>query len=122
LEGTTTEEKQAKADEILETIADSTVVMDMIANNDNQAVKDIAQSITGEDAQILVDSISSNDCFVGIISHVEELKTRLSKQMTFQINPNTTVWICFLILPVPDCTWDIPKDTPLPISPAVTRE
>jgi hypothetical protein len=54
-------EKQAKADEILETIADSTVVMDMIANNNNQAVKDIAQSITGEDAQILVDSISSNE-------------------------------------------------------------
>ena len=61
LEGTTTEEKQEKANEILETIADSTVVMDMIANNDNQAVKDVAQSITGSDAQILIDSISSNE-------------------------------------------------------------
>ena len=61
LEGTTTEEKQEKANEILETIADSDVVMGMIANADNQAVKDVAQSITGSDAQILIDSISSNE-------------------------------------------------------------
>lgn len=61
LEGSTPAEKQAKADEILETIADSTVVMDMIESADNQAVKDIAQSITGSDAQILVDSISTNE-------------------------------------------------------------
>ena len=61
LEGNTTEEKQAKADEILETIADSNVVMGMIQDADNQAVKDIAQSITGEDAQLLVNSISTNE-------------------------------------------------------------
>ena len=61
LEGTTTEEKQAKADEILETIAGSDVVMDMLADENNTAVKDIAQSLTGEDANLLIGSIETNE-------------------------------------------------------------
>ena len=60
LEGTTEAEKQEKANEILETIAGSDVVMDMLADANNTAVKEIAQSIKGDDAELLIGSIDSN--------------------------------------------------------------
>ena len=49
-----------KANEILETIAGSDVVMDMLADANNTAVKEIAQSIKGDDAELLIGSIDSN--------------------------------------------------------------
>jgi hypothetical protein len=46
---------------ILETIADLKVVMDMLADENNTAVKEIAQSLQGEDAELLIGSINTNE-------------------------------------------------------------
>jgi hypothetical protein len=35
--------------------------MDMLADENNTAVKDIAQSLTGEDANLLIGSIETNE-------------------------------------------------------------
>ena len=60
LEGTTTEEKQADADEIVKTIANSQVVVDMLVAEDS-SVKTMTQGLKGNDVNLLLNSIEKNE-------------------------------------------------------------
>ncbi len=64
LEGTTTEEKQADADEIVKTIANSQVVVNMLIAEDS-SVKTMTQSLKGEDVNLLLNSIENNETLTG---------------------------------------------------------
>jgi len=60
LKGTTTEEKQADADEIVKTIANSQVVVDMLVAEDS-SVKTMTQGLKGNDVNLLLNSIEKNE-------------------------------------------------------------
>lgn len=64
LEGITTAEKQAEADEIVKTIANSQVVVDMLVAEDS-SVKTMTQGLKGSDVNLLLNSIENNETLTG---------------------------------------------------------
>ncbi len=59
-ENATQEEKEQKADEIVNTLAGSQTVMDMLVNPETSAAKEVTQTLTGSDIDILKNSIETN--------------------------------------------------------------